>query len=55
MEKIRTNNNSKESGIALVTALVITVVVLMLISSLNLSLYKGFPDKHNKQAIQHCL
>ena len=42
MEKIRTNNNSKESGIALVTALVITVVVLMLISSLTYLFTKGF-------------
>ena len=42
MEKIRTDNNSKESGIALVTALVITVVVLMLISSLTYLFTKGF-------------
>ena len=35
MAEIRTDNNPKESGIALVTALVITVVVLMLISSLT--------------------
>jgi type II secretory pathway pseudopilin PulG len=42
VEKIRTNNNSKESGIALVTALVITVVVLMLISSLTYLFTKGF-------------
>ncbi len=42
MEKIRADNNSKESGIALVTALVITVVVLMLISSLTYLFTKGF-------------
>ncbi|MEK6651499.1 MAG: hypothetical protein AABY50_01045, partial [Nitrospirota bacterium] len=42
MEKIRTDNNSKESGIALVTALIITVVVLMLISSLTYLFTKGF-------------
>ena len=42
MEKIRTDNNSKESGIALVTALVITLVVLMLISSLTYLFTKGF-------------
>lgn len=42
MEKIRTDHNSKESGIALVTVLVITVVVLMLISSLTYLFTKGF-------------
>jgi len=42
VEKIRTDNNSKESGIALVTALVITLVVLMLISSLTYLFTKGF-------------
>lgn len=42
MAKNRTDNNSKESGIALVTALVITVVVLMLISSLTYLFTKGF-------------
>jgi hypothetical protein len=42
MEKNRADNNSKESGIALVTALVITVVVLMLISSLTYLFTKGF-------------
>ena len=42
MEKSRADNNSKESGIALVTALVITVVVLMLISSLTYLFTKGF-------------
>jgi hypothetical protein len=42
MAKIRADNNSKESGIALVTALVITVVVLMLISSLTYLFTKGF-------------
>ena len=42
MEKIRADNSSKESGIALVTALVITVVVLMLISSLTYLFTKGF-------------
>ena len=42
MAKSRADNNSKESGIALVTALVITVVVLMLISSLTYLFTKGF-------------
>jgi len=42
MEKIRTDNNFKESGIALVMALVITLVVLMLISSLTYFFTKGF-------------
>ena len=42
MAEIRTDNNPKESGIALVTALVITVVVLMLISSLTYLFTKGF-------------
>ncbi|MBI4685724.1 MAG: hypothetical protein HY755_11050 [Nitrospirae bacterium] len=42
MAKNRADNNSKESGIALVTALVITVVVLMLISSLTYLFTKGF-------------
>ena len=42
MAESRTDNNSKESGIALVTALVITVVVLMLISSLTYLFTKGF-------------
>lgn len=42
MAKNRTDNNSKESGIALVTALIITVVVLMLISSLTYLFTKGF-------------
>jgi hypothetical protein len=42
MEKNRTNRNSKESGIALVTALLITTVVLMLISSLTFLFVKGF-------------
>lgn len=41
MERNRTNNNSKESGIALVTALVITVVVMMLIASLTYLFTKG--------------
>jgi hypothetical protein len=42
MANSRTDNTSKESGIALVTALVITVVVLMLISSLTYLFTKGF-------------
>lgn len=42
MAKDRADNSSKESGIALVTALVITVVVLMLISSLTYLFTKGF-------------
>ena len=42
MANNRTDNTSKESGIALVTALVITVVVLMLISSLTYLFTKGF-------------
>lgn len=42
MEKIRTDNNSKESGIALVTALIITVVMLMLIGGMSYLLLKGF-------------
>ncbi len=41
MEKIRTDNNSKESGIALVTTLVITVVILMLIGGLTYLYLKG--------------
>ncbi len=41
MEKNRADNNSKESGIALVTALVITVVILMLIGSLTYLYIKG--------------
>lgn len=41
MEKIRADNNSKESGIALVTALVITVVILMMIGSLTYLYIKG--------------
>lgn len=42
MEKNRADINSKESGVALVTALVITLVVLMLISSLTYLFTKGF-------------
>ncbi|MBI5203605.1 MAG: hypothetical protein HZA11_01675 [Nitrospirae bacterium] len=42
MEKVRTDNNSKESGIALVTALIITVVMLMLIGGMSYLLLKGF-------------
>lgn len=41
MEKNRADNNSKESGIALVTALVITVVILMLIGSITYLYFKG--------------
>jgi len=41
MEKIRTDNNSKESGIALVTTLVITVVIMMLIGGLSYLYLKG--------------
>ncbi|KAF0145767.1 MAG: hypothetical protein FD156_742 [Nitrospirae bacterium] len=42
MEKVRTDNNSKESGIALVTALIITMVMLMLIGGMSYILLKGF-------------
>lgn len=42
MEKNRADNKSKESGIALVMALVITVVVMMLIASLTYLFTKGF-------------
>jgi len=42
VEKIRTDHNSKESGIALVTALIITVVMLMLIGGMSYLLLKGF-------------
>ena len=42
MEKIRTDHNSKESGIALVTALIMTVVMLMLIGGMSYILLKGF-------------
>lgn len=35
MEKIRTDNNPQESGIALVTTLVITIVIMMLIGGLT--------------------
>ena len=42
MEKIRTDHNSKDSGIALVTALIITVVMLMLIGGMSYILLKGF-------------
>ncbi len=42
MEKIRTDHNSKESGIALVTALIITLVMLMLIGGMSYILLKGF-------------
>lgn len=43
MEKIRADNNpEKSAGIALVTALVMTVVVLMLIASLTYLFTKGF-------------
>ena len=42
MAKDRTDNNSKESGIALVMALVITIVVMMIITSLTILFTKGF-------------
>lgn len=42
MEKNRTVNNTKESGIALVIALIITVVVLMMISGLTYLFTRGF-------------
>lgn len=42
MEKVRTDHNSKESGIALVTAVIITMVMLMLIGGMSYILLKGF-------------
>lgn len=42
MEKTRTDNNTKESGIALVMALIITIVVLMMISGLTYLFTRGF-------------
>ncbi|MBI4691621.1 MAG: hypothetical protein HY754_15360 [Nitrospirae bacterium] len=42
MEKNRTDTITKESGIALVTALIMTVVVLMLIGSLSYLFTKAF-------------
>ncbi|MEW6067335.1 MAG: hypothetical protein AB1610_03445 [Nitrospirota bacterium] len=41
MERNRTDNNFKESGIALVTALIISAVILMLISSVTYIFIKG--------------
>lgn len=41
MENIRTDNSTQESGIALVTTLVITVVIMMLIGGLTYLYFRG--------------
>ena len=42
MENSRKDNNTEESGIALVTALIITLLTLVLIAGINFILIKGF-------------